>query len=115
MQFLGMVNYVNKFIPKKSEILEPLNALLKEDVPFTWTDIQQRAFQKIKKLLTQAPTLAYYDYKKKILIQADASSYGLGAALIQIDNNGNREIVAYASKSLSESEKKFSQRKKHWL
>ena len=115
MQFLGMANYVHKFIPKKSEILEPLNALLKEDVPFTWTDIQQRAFQKIKKLLTQAPTLAFYDHKKKILIQADASSYGLGAALIQVDNNENREIVAYASKSLTESEKKFSQIEKEAL
>lgn len=115
MQFLGMVNYVSKFILKKSNVLEPLNAFLKEDVQFAWINVQQWAFQSIKKLLTQAPMLTYYDFEKTIIVQADASSYGLGAALIQIDNNQNCEIVAYASRSLSESEKKFSQIEKEAL
>jgi len=39
MQFLGMINYVSKFIPKKLDILEPLNALLKEDIQFIWIDV----------------------------------------------------------------------------
>lgn len=115
MQLLGSLNYVSKYLPNKSHILEPLNSLLKDDVPFKWEDLQQKAFDQVKVLLTKAPTLVHYDYQKNIIIQADASSYGLGSALLQENENKERDVVAYASRTLSNSEKKYSQIEKEAL
>lgn len=47
MHFLGIVNYINKFIPKKSDV-EPLNSLLRDDAHFVWTNIQENDFKKQK-------------------------------------------------------------------
>lgn len=115
MQLLGSLNYVSKYLPNKSHILKPLNSLLKDDAPFKWEDHQQRAFDQVKVLLTKAPTLVHYDYQKNIIIQADASSYGLGSALLQENGNKERDIVAYASRTLNNSEKKYSQIEKEAL
>lgn len=115
MQILGSLNYVSKYLPDKSHILAPLNSLLQDNIPFEWKDSQQKAFDRVKSLLTKAPTFAHYDYRKNIIIQADASSYGLGSALIQGDEQEKREIVAYASRTLTSSERKFSQIEKEAL
>jgi hypothetical protein len=109
MQFLGAVNYISKFVPNKSHIIEPLNSLSKDNAHFVWLEPQKKAFKELKNLLKIAPTLSYYDYTKKIVIQANASNYGLGAALMQIGEDDKREIVAYASTTLTETEEKYSQ------
>lgn len=114
-RFLGMVNFASRHLNKKSDCLEPLNNLLKKDIDFYWGPDQDLAFNSIKKLLCEAPILAYFDYKKQIVISADASSYGLGGCLMQIDKEGNREIVAYISRTLSETERRYSQIEKETL
>lgn len=80
-----------------------------------WLVQQQKAYEEIKRLLLSAPTLAHYDYSKKIIIQADISSYGLGSALIQEGKDNKREIVAYASRMLTTTEQKYSQIEKEAL
>lgn len=115
LRFLGIINYISKFIPNKSSILEPLNSLLKENSHFVWLQPQRKAFAEIKQLLLQAPALAHYDHTKQIIIQADASSYGLGSALVQQNTKGAREIVAYASRTLTPGEQKYSQIEKEAL
>jgi len=112
MQIPGSLNYVSKYLPDKSHILAPLNSLLQDNIPFEWKESQQKAFEKIKNLLAKAPTLAHYDYQKNII---HASSYGLGSALIQEDREKKREIVTYASRTLTGSERKFSQIEKEAL
>lgn len=63
----------------------------------------------------RAPTLAHYDFTKRIIVQADASSYGLGGVLIQEDGENNREIVAYSSRTLTACETRYSQIEKEAL
>ena len=114
LQFLVTLNFVGKYIPHRTQLLEPLNSLLKVNSAFVWGPDQEKAFQKVKKLLETTPVLAHFDLSKKIIIQANASSYGLGAALL-LESNKQTEVAAYASRPLTEGEKKFCQIEKEAL
>lgn len=108
LQFLGMVNFCSRFLPNRSHLLEPLTSLLKKDQEFLWDLSQKESFKKIKHLLQRSPCLAHFDLTKSISVSADASSFGLGACLIQTTDN-KKEIVCYASRLLSNTEKRYAQ------
>lgn len=101
-----MINYLSKFAPGLSDVNAPLRQLLKESSEFVWDAQHDKAFEKIKGLLTciPGPVLAYFDPLKEIRLQVDASKYGLGAVLLQ-----DGRPIAYASKSLSECEIYYAQ------
>ena len=103
--FLGMVTYMGNFVSHLSHHTEPLRQLLKKDVTFYWDDQINRSFQEIKTLLKRATSrpLGYYDRKKAVIVQADASPRGLGACLIQDD-----KPIAFASKSLTGAESRYA-------
>ena len=75
----------------------------------TWDIAQQNAMESIKKELCTTPTLAWYDGIKPLIISAEASSYGMGATLQQEESNGNRKVVAYASRSMTDCESRYPQ------
>ena len=95
-QFLGIVTYMSPFIPHMSQHTAILRDLLKKEADFQWTANHEEAFQKVKKLIRKEATLAYFDPNKEFVIQVDASSRGLGAALLQ-----DGRPIAFASKSLT--------------
>lgn len=115
LRFTGMINFIARHIPNRSQIMEPLNALLKQDVSYIWGEHQREAFNNIKKLISEAPTLAYFDHSKKIIISADASSYGLGACLMQENEQSEREVVAYISRTMTDTERYYAQIEKEAL
>ena len=112
--FLGLVNFVGRFLPDLATISEPLRQITRKDQGFKWGSEQQKAFELIKKKMSQAQTLAHFDSKAKIRVVADASPYGLGAILIQSHGSFER-VVSYAHRSLSLIEKKYSQTEKEAL
>ena len=79
--FLGLVQYCAKFLPDYSQIAEPLRILTRKDQHFMWRDPQEKSFQKLKDLLTQADTLAYFKNECRTRIVADAGPTGIGAVL----------------------------------
>ena len=109
-RFLGMVNFLGKFFPNMAETTAPLRTLLQKDVEWHWNPEQQSAFQRVKQQLTQTPVLAHYSTDKPVKITADASSVGLGCALLQDD-----KPVAYASRALTQTEQKYAQIEKETL
>ena len=106
--FLGLAGYYRKFIPGFSSIAMPLLQLTQKAAQFNWTDAREQEFQRLKHLLCSAPILAYPDFSQAFILQTDASDYGVGAVLSQLDELGNEKVFAYASKALSPREQKYS-------
>ena len=109
-RYLGVVNYLGKFLPNATNTLSPLQNLLKKDVSWTWSSAQQEAFETIKKLVTSSPVLSFYDPHKELTLENDASEYGLGAAIYQEGNP-----IAFASRSLTSAERNYAQIEKEML
>ena len=101
--FMAMINYLNRFSPILTQTSLALRQLTKKHVPFTWQPEQQEAFQSVTEVVTEAPILTYYDAEKKNLIQSDASMKGVEWVLIQ-----EGRPVCYASRSLTETESRYS-------
>ena len=110
LRFLGMVNYMSKFIPNLAELTQPLRELLYKDVAWHWSERREKAFRSIKGKLTSDAILQYYDVEKSTTVSVDASSYGLGACLLQ-----EGRPVCYASRSLNSAERNYAQIEKELL
>ena len=82
-RFCGFVNYLAKFLPKLSDVLVPIRQLTRSDVEWIWTSAYDPPFGTVKRLVTEAPVLAFCDRQKELTIQTDASQTGLGAILLQ--------------------------------
>lgn len=114
-RFLAMVNYLSRFSPILSEIEVPLRELERRKNDWLWTDRQQDSFEKVKEVITQAPILALFDYSRNHRVTADASAHSLGAALLQESPDGSWQPVAYASRKLTETERRYGQIEKEAL
>ena len=112
--FLGMVGFSARFIPNFSTLAEPLRAISRQGVPFVWGNEQEESFKELKRQLASAPVLAYFDKDAHTRVIADASPVGLGAVLVQ-EKNGESRAVCYASRSLSQVERRYSQTEKEAL
>ncbi len=109
-RFLGMCTYLMKFAKNLSHETHYLRQLLKKDTPWTWDVTSQKQFDNLKSLLTNAPILRYFDKDLPITCQVDSSSFGLGACLLQ-----EGRPIAYASASLTETQKSWAQIEKELL
>lgn len=112
--FLGLVNYSARYIPNFATTAEPLRRLTRKDEPFVFGEEQRQSFQALKAHLSSAETLGYFDVRAKTKVVADASPYGLGAVLVQIQE-GEPKVIAYASRSLSAVERRYSQTEREAL
>ncbi len=109
-RLIGMVKYLAKFIPRLSDLTEPLRKLTHKDQEWVWSAECDQAFSNIKCAITETPVLKYFNPKCPTEGQGDASEAGLGFALLQ-----NGLPVMYASRALTSTERNYAQIEKELL
>ncbi|RLU20774.1 hypothetical protein DMN91_007388 [Ooceraea biroi] len=107
--FLGSVNYYSKFVKGMKNLRGPLDELLRKGVKFAWHSKHQQAFNNLKSALSSDLVLTHYDPTKKIVVAADASSYGMGAVLMHEFPDGTLRPILHASSSFDASERNYPQ------
>ncbi len=114
-RFCGMANYLSNFCPNLSQVIKPLYDLSRINQEFIWSSVHQKAFDKAKTLITQAPCLAYFDPNKPVTLQVDASQGGLGGAILQPNEDDKLQPVAYTSCRMRPNEENWAQIEKECL
>lgn len=109
-RFLGVTNYLSRFIPRYSELSAPLRMLLGQKVAFEWTEHQENAFNLLKAKISSAPVLKYYNPEEEVTVSVDSSSFALGACLMQ-----GGQPVAFAARTLTPTESRWAQIEKELL
>lgn len=113
---LGMANYSSQFIHNFATITEPLRQLTHKGTPFTWNQEHDNAYTTLREALINCPVMSYFDVNKATEVTVDASPVGLSAILAQRDSNSSSpNIVAYASRALTPTERQYSQTEKEAL
>lgn len=113
--FLGLANYMNKFINNLAALDEPLRRLTEQDSQFEWKLEHQTSFDAIKSALTNTTSLGYFNTNHSTSVIVDASPSALGAILVQTNEIGEHRVICFASKSLTKTEKRYCQTEKEAL
>ena len=117
--FLGIIGYYRKFINNYSEMAEPLQDLMKKAIKFKWGVEQEESFNLLKQSLITAPVLAYPQNTGMYICDTDASAYAISGILSQMqqDDEGieQERPIAYSSRKLSDTEKKYCARRRELL
>ena len=108
--FMSLVQCSVKFIPDVASVAKPIQVLTRKGIALNWGEEQQMAFQELKRLIS----LAYFRTDCRTRIVADASPMGLGAVLTQ-QHGETWRVVLYASRGLTDKERRYSQTEKEAL
>ena len=95
-------------MPGFAQIASPLHEPTKKGIAFKWTVACQNAFDQLKEKLVEAPVLVYLNFNEKFTLETDASVHELGAILSQVLEDKKLHPVAYASRALSDQEKRYA-------
>jgi len=112
----GTVNYLARFLDGLADVMDPLRQLSRLDtktrkhVEWTWGEVHDSAFEKLKQMIAEAPILAYYNTQEELEIQCDASDKGIGAVLMQTG-----KPIAYMSRALTPAETRYAPIEKEML
>ena len=103
-RFIGMANFFSRFMPHMANVLQPLHQLTGKNAAWDWGPEHDSAFNAVKRALSTAPILKYFDRQIPTTLQCDASTYGLGAVLLQ-----EGQPIAFASRRLTKAEEGYAQ------
>ena len=113
-----VISRVTELLPKvhpQSRINHTLNTLLHSDCKWNWSEECMQAFNLAKEKFVSSDILVHYHLRLPIKIARDASAYGLGAVLSHVMKNGSERPVAFASRTLTASERNYAQVEKEAL
>jgi hypothetical protein len=110
--FLRKIKKFRRFIPNLIEIVKLITDMLKKDSEVKWMTEAKASFERIKKTIGEAPVLASPDYMKEFLIFSFASKHTITAMLLQKNDEGFEQPIAFFSKILRDAELKYDILKK---
>lgn len=102
------MSWYSKFLPNFATVVAPMRECISAKDTFTWSPAAQSSFEEVKQLLVNSPALAIFDPFLRPVISTDASDYGLGAVFAQVQPDGTEKPVAFASRTLTDTERKYS-------
>ena len=105
-QFLGLASCYRRFVQDFAQIAKPLHQLTEKSCSFRWSAECASAFQELRQRLVSAPILAFPDFNQPFILDTDASDAGMGAVLSQVQD-GQEQVIAYASQVLSKQERRY--------
>ncbi|KAK6181615.1 hypothetical protein SNE40_009437 [Patella caerulea] len=109
-RILGVVHQLGKFTPNLTTLTQPLRELLSSATDFNWTDERQKCFDSLKEELCSSHVLKLYNPNHKTKVNADASKFGLGAAILQFDPiSCYWKPVSFASRTMTSAECNYPQ------
>ena len=106
-QFLGATGFFRKHVDNYATLAAPLTRLLRKDEKFVWGNEQQKAFEDLKHRLVTAPVLRKPNFERSFEVHSDASGVAIGACLMERDEKGIPQAVAYYSRKLRDSERNY--------
>ncbi|UYV76686.1 K02A2.6-like, partial [Cordylochernes scorpioides] len=112
--FLGMLSFYSKFVRNLSIQANPLFSLLKRSYNWNWKNEHDQAFEKCKNLISTKTCLTHYSQDLPLYVTCDASNYGIGGYISHIVN-GIEKPITFVSRTLNDTEKKYSQIEKEGL
>ena len=101
--FIGLCNYLTCYVPHLTDVLSPLHALTVKTSEFQWETLHSDAYAKVKQAIANSCMLQYFNSEYPIIIQVDASSIGVSAALMQ-----QGRVVSYHSRALTPTQQRYS-------
>jgi ribonuclease HI len=102
--FLGQINFVRRFVPSFSEMVRPLQNLIKKDTHYHWGPTENQAFNDIKKAIIDAPSLMSPDFSQDFTLYTFASDRSYAAVLTQKKSENNEVPIAFMSSSFKGAE-----------
>jgi len=104
--FYGLASYYRRFVKDFTTIAEPLSRLTRKNTQFTWTDETQLSFDRLKRALIDAGTLAYPRPYLPCILDTDACDVAVGAVLSQVIDGVERPI-AFFSRVLNGAQRNY--------
>ena len=113
--YLGLLTYYRRFLPHLPSVLAPLYVLLQTDTLWRWTLTEQKPFKRSKESVLSSTVVVHFNPELLIVLACDASVYGVGAVLAHKMPDGSERPVGFESRTLSKTEKGYSQIEKEGL
>jgi putative transposase len=105
--FLGQINFVRRFIPNFSEMVRPLQNLIKNDIQYRWGSQESQAFESIKKTIIEAPSLMSPDFSQDFTLYTFTSNRSYVVVLTKKNNESNEVPIAFMSSSFKGEEMNY--------
>jgi len=106
--FLGLTSYYHWFIKNFAKIAAPLVKKIQKDASLKWNEEAQVSFDTLKKALTTALILCFFNLEKPFILTIDALALGLGAVLSQIQQDSKEKVVTYGSLKLKDAQASYT-------